>query len=84
MLFCAGLLGAGCSSTYMKNRGRDAMQCIDWGIVTTKTIRRRFLGLPGRLTRSARLVTLHLPARWPWAGPFQLALARLRAIPIAA
>jgi len=54
------------------------------GIVTTKTIRRRFLGLPGRLTRSARLVTLHLPARWPWAGPFQLALARLRAIPIAA
>ena len=52
--------------------------------VTTRTIRRRFLGLPGRLTRSARLVTLHLPARWPWAERFQLALARLRAIPIAA
>ena len=54
------------------------------GIVTTRTIRRRFLGLPGRLTRSARLVTLHLPARWPWAERFHLALARLRAIPIAA
>jgi hypothetical protein len=54
------------------------------GIVTTRTIRRRFLGLPGRLTRSARRSTLHLPARWPWAERFLLALARLRAIPIAA
>ncbi len=33
----AGLLGAGCSTTYMKNRGRDAMRCIDWGVVTTRT-----------------------------------------------
>ena len=54
------------------------------GIVTTRTIRRRFLGLPGRLTRSARLVTLHLPARWPWAEAFDGALSRIRAIPIAA
>jgi len=53
------------------------------GIVTTGTIRRRFLGLPGRLTRSARLVTLHLPARWPWAEAFDRALSRIRAIPIA-
>ena len=54
------------------------------GIVTTRTIRRRFLGLPGRLTRSARRATLHLPARWPWAERFLAGLARLRAIPIAA
>jgi hypothetical protein len=54
------------------------------GIVTTRTLRRRLFGLPGRLTRSARLVTLHLPARWPWAEAFERALARLRAIPIAA
>jgi len=33
------------------------------GIVTTKTLRRRLFGLVGRLTRSARRVTLHLPAR---------------------
>ena len=31
------------------------------GIVTTKTLRRRFLAIPGRLTRSARHVKLHLP-----------------------
>jgi hypothetical protein len=54
------------------------------GIVTTRTIRRRYLGLPGRLTRSARRVTLHLPTRWPWKERFLTALARLRAIPITA
>jgi len=47
------------------------------GIVTTKTLRRRLFGLAGRLTRSARRVTLHLPARWPWAVSFGVALARL-------
>jgi hypothetical protein len=54
------------------------------GIVTTKTLRRRLFGLVGRLTRSARRFTLHLPARWPWAIGFAAALARLRAIPLLA
>jgi hypothetical protein len=54
------------------------------GIVTTKTLRRRLFSLAGRLTRSARRVTLHLPARWPWAIGFATALTRLRAIPILA
>jgi hypothetical protein len=54
------------------------------GIVTTETLRRRLFALAGRLTRSARRVTLHLPARWPWAIGFGAALARLRAIPLLA
>jgi hypothetical protein len=54
------------------------------GIVTTKTLRRRLFSLSGRLTRSARRVTLHLPTRWPWAIGFAGALTRLRAIPILA
>ena len=54
------------------------------GIVTTKTLRRRLFGLPGRLTSSAHRVTLHLPARWPWAIGFAATLARLRAIPLLA
>ncbi len=54
------------------------------GIVTTKTLRRRLFGLVGRLTRSARRLTLHLPARWPWADEFAAALARLRALPLLA
>jgi len=54
------------------------------GIVTTKTLRRRLFGLVGRLTRSARRLTLHLPARWPWAVDWSTALTRLRAIPLLA
>ncbi len=51
---------------------------------TTKTLRRRFLSLAGRLTRSARRLTLHLPKGWPWEYQFSRALARLRAIPLPA
>ena len=50
-------------------------------VVTTKTLRRRFFSLAGRLTRSARRLTLHLPRRWPWENQFSRALARLRALP---
>ena len=54
------------------------------GIVTTRTLRRRLFGLVGRLTRSGRRTTLHLPTRWPWAIGFSAALARLRAMPLLA
>ena len=53
-------------------------------IVTTKTLRRRFFSLAGRITRSARRLTLHLPKHWPWETQFSRALARLRAIPFPA
>jgi len=46
-----------------------------------RTLRRRLLTLPGRLTRSARRWTLHLPARWPWQHDYESALARIRALP---
>ena len=51
-------------------------------VVTTKTLRRRFFSLAGRLTRSARLLTLHLPQGWPWRNPFSCALERLRSLPL--
>ena len=50
-------------------------------LVATKTLRRRFFSMAGRLTRSARRLTLHLPQRWPWENQFSRALARLRALP---
>ena len=53
-------------------------------IVTTKTLRRRVFALVGRITRSARRLTLHLPRRWPWETQFSRALARLQAIPFPA
>ncbi len=54
------------------------------GIVTTRTLRRRYFALAGRLTHSARRWTLHLPQRWPWAAQWTAALARLRALPLPA
>ncbi|MDQ2729740.1 MAG: IS1380 family transposase [Actinomycetota bacterium] len=49
-------------------------------LIFTDTLRRRFLAVPGRLTRSARTHTLHLPTRWPWADTFNTMLANLRTI----
>jgi len=46
-----------------------------------RTLRRRLLGIPGRLTRHARGWTLHLPARWPWHHDYTSALRRIRALP---
>ena len=33
---------------------------------TTATIRRKLIAIPVRIASSARRVTLHLPAAWPW------------------
>jgi hypothetical protein len=52
-------------------------------LVVAKTLRRTLLALPGRITRSARRLILHLPVGWPWAAWFALALARLRCVPYA-
>jgi hypothetical protein len=48
---------------------------------TARTVRRRLLQIPGRLTRTARQWTLHLPARWPWQTDFITALDRIAALP---
>jgi Transposase DDE domain group 1 len=50
-------------------------------IPTARTVRRRLLTVPGRITRTARTTTLRMPARWPWQLAFLTALNRLRAIP---
>ena len=49
-----------------------------------RTLRRRLLTVPGRLTSHARGWTLHLPARWPWHGDYINALNRIRALPATA
>jgi hypothetical protein len=40
--------------------------------------------MSGRLTKTGRKWTLHLPARWPWQTDFGAALTRLRALPTTA
>jgi hypothetical protein len=52
-------------------------------IRAARTLRRRLLALPGRLTRTARRWTLHLPTGWPWQDAFVEALTRIRALPAA-
>ena len=49
-------------------------------VTTARTLRRRLITIPGRLARTARRVTLRLPARWPWHTQFLAALDRLRAV----
>jgi hypothetical protein len=53
-------------------------------IRAARSVRRRLLALPGRLTTHAGRWTLHLPARWPWKTDFTEALTRLRALPAVA
>ena len=60
------------------------LACLGLGVrgpIVTQTIRRRYLTLPGRISRSGRRSTLHLPARWPWQHTFTQALQRLRTLP---
>jgi hypothetical protein len=53
----------------------------DTVIPTARTLRRRLLSVPGRITRTARTTTLQMPARWPWETMFLTALERLRELP---
>jgi hypothetical protein len=67
------------------NLGRwtDVLGVMDSTPRAAATIRRRLFAIPGRLTKTARRWTLHLPARWPWQTEFIEALTRIRALPAA-
>jgi len=56
----------------------------DTTVRAARTLRRRLLAVPGRLTRHGRAWTLHLPVRWPWHGDYITALNRIRALPTGA
>lgn len=55
----------------------------DTPVRAARTLRRRLLGIPGRLTRHAHGWILHLPKRWPWHGDYLRALNTIRALPAA-
>jgi hypothetical protein len=50
------------------------------GAIVAKTIRRRFLALPGRITRRSRRRQLHLPRAWPWRTEWTSCFERLCAL----
>ena len=49
-------------------------------MITAKTLRRRYLSVPGRIACSGRQMRLHLPIDWPWELQFLSALQRVRAL----
>jgi hypothetical protein len=50
-------------------------------LVVARTVRTRFLSIPGRLVRPGGRPTLRAPLEWPWAKAFEEALDLLRALP---
>ena len=47
-------------------RAAGALASVFHAKATTGTIRAQLINVPGRLARSARKTTLHLPTDWPW------------------
>ncbi len=50
-------------------------------LIVARTIRTRFLSVPGRLVSRSGRPTLRAPLEWPWADAFSRALDLLRALP---
>ena len=50
-------------------------------LVVARTVRTRFLSVPGRLVNGSGTPTLRAPLEWPWAKAFSRALELLRALP---
>ena len=53
----------------------------DEQLVVARTIRTKFLSVPGRLVNPGGRPTLRAPLEWPWARAFERALDLLRALP---
>jgi len=51
---------------------------------TTGTIRAQLITVPGRLARSARRLTLHLPTGWPWHKAWEQLATAANSPPLAA
>ena len=51
---------------------------VDNQLVVARTIRTRYVSIPGRLVNRAGRPTLRLPTRWPWADAFTTTLDKVR------
>jgi hypothetical protein len=50
-------------------------------VQTARSRRRQLLQIPARLTRTSRIWTLRMPARWPWQHQFTTVLDKIRSLP---
>ena len=53
---------------------------VDNQLVVARTLRTRFLAIPGRLVNRSGRPTLRMPTNWPWSTPFMTALHSLRGL----
>ena len=51
-------------------------------LTVARTIRTRLLSLPGRIVNHSGRFLLRLPERWPWKPTFDVALGKLRSLPM--
>jgi len=65
-------------------RTAGALASIFHARATTGTIRAQLLTVPGRLARSARRLTLHLPTGWPWQTAWEQLATAANSPPVAA
>jgi hypothetical protein len=56
--------------TYNLLRATGALTSTFHAKATTATIRAHLIHIPARIAHSARRITLHLPANWPWQHPW--------------
>jgi hypothetical protein len=59
-------------------RAAGALASVFHARATTATVRAHLITVPGRLARSARRLTLHLPQRWPWEQAWRRLFAGAR------
>ena len=65
-------------------RAAGALASVFHARATTGTIRTQLITVPGRLARSARRLTLHLPTGWPWQKQWEQLATAANSPPLAA
>jgi hypothetical protein len=58
-------------------RTAGALAAPDLARATTATVRRKLVTVPARVATSARRITLHLPADWPWETAWTTLITRV-------
>jgi len=83
--FCANSAWLICAAmAFNLTRAAGALASSFHAKATTGTIRAQLITVPGRLARSARRLTLHLPTGWPWQQAWEQMLTAANSPPLAA
>ena len=74
----------GLAMAFNLTRAAGALASTFHAKATTGTIRAQLITVPGRLARSARRLTLHLPTGWPWHKAWEQLATAANSPPLAA